>query len=243
MQKIIFFLLLGISCVGQAACPMADAFLHKNNLNAFVYSLHVCAVNYNDDESQMKLAQAYLKGEYGLTRDTGQVLYFYQLAAEAGNAEAQLALAEAFIRADQASDTRDVLLNYRKKLELLAGQDEAGSFNGDFVHPYALLMLASESADKKWYYPSQVRNAPPKAISMLQTYNISPEKKREAIRQASQFKTRKLLQTAREVLSADEYSEMEGRLKNPQTQAQALQELKQKMEEYIRFNKEIRKAK
>ena len=64
------------------------------------------------------------------------------------------------------------------------------------MHPYALLMLASESPDKKWYYPSQVRNAPPKALTLYKAYKIDGDKKRFALRQASQFKTRKLLPTA-----------------------------------------------
>lgn len=243
MQKIIFLLLLCCSFSTQAACPLADRFFKKGKPAAAVGFLQSCAINYNDDESQMKLAHAFTKGLYGLGKDNRKTLYFYQLAAEAGNAEAQLALAEAFMQADKTSESRDELLDYRTKIQTVQSNPEKGTFNGDFLHPYALLLLASESPDKKWFYPSLVRQAPPKTAALLKTYKIDDDKKRLAMRQASQFKTRKILQIAKEVLPEDEYQEMESQLKNQQTQAQALATLKQKMDAYIQRKKEIRKTK
>ena len=243
MQKLIFLSLLFISFSGQAGCPYADSFFKKGRDDVAVNALYGCAINSNDDESQMKLAKALTKGEYGLKRDSKQALYFFQLAAETGNAEAQLALAELLMKSDAKPETRNALLKYRSNLKTTSSTDEKITFNGDFIHPYALLMLASESPDKKWYYPSQVRNAPAKALSLYKTYSIDDDKKREAMRQASQFKTRKLLQVAKEVYSDEEYPDIADRLKNSQTQKQALSELKQKLEEYIQKKEEIRKAK
>lgn len=243
MQKLVFILLLFYSFSVQAACPVADSYFQKKQPNIAVNFLRSCALNYNDDESQVKLAKAYTKGEYGLKRDARQALYYYQLSAEAGNAESQTALAELLLKADEKPTSRDALLNYRSQLLTVNSESEKNNFNGDFIHPYALLMLASESPDKKWYYPSQVRNAPPKALTLFKSYRIDDDKKKIAIRQASQFKTRKLLQVAKEVCSDDEYSDMETRLKNPQSQKQALTELKEKMEAYIQAKKEARKDK
>ena len=229
--------------MGQAACPLADSFFKQGRTEVAANVLHSCAINHNDDDSQMKLAKAYTKGEYGLQRDSRQALYYFQLAAETGNSEAQLALAQLLMKSDERPETRDALLDYRSKLETRMLNPEKNDFKGDFMHPYALLMLASESPDNKWYYPSQVRNAPAKAVTLYKTYKIDDDKKRAAIRQASQFKTRKLLQTAKEVYSVEGYSDIAERLKNSQTQKAALKELRQKMEEYIQQKKEVRTAK
>ncbi len=243
MQKVIFLLILGMSFTCKAACPLADSFFEKGRTDIAVGFLNSCALNYNDDESQMKLAKAYADGDYNLTVNPRYSLYYYQLAAETGNAEAQLALAQALIKADKTSESRKDLLDYRSKLKVTSDETDKNTFNGDFIHPYALLMLASESPSKKWYYPSLVRNAPPKAVSLFKSYKISDEKKKIALRQASQFKTRKLLQTAKEIMPSDEYQTMEKKLKNPQTQNQALDELKIKMQEYIEQKNNMRKTK
>ena len=241
MQKIIFFLLILISVSGRADCPLAESFFKKGKTFAAINFLRTCAIGFNDDDSQMKLAKMYTTGENNVPKDSNLALYYYQLAAETGNAEAQLALAEALMKADQTPETRDKLLAYRSQLG--ASGSGTNSFNGDFMHPYALLMLASEAPGKKWYYPSQVRTAPVKALTLYKSYKISEDNKRSALRQASQFKTRKLLQTAKEVYSDEEYPEIAARLKDSQTQKQALADLKQKMEEYIQNKKEIRKVK
>lgn len=243
MRKLIFLLLVLISFEGRAGCPLADSFFQKGKTAVAISFLRSCAINYNDDESQAKLAKAYTKGEYGLERNSREALYFFQLSAENGNAESQLALAQLLLKSDEKPKTRDALLSYRSKLATVNSKAGKSDFNGDFMHPYALLMLASESPDKKWYYPSQVRNAPPKALSMYRTYKIDNDKKKVALRQASQFKTRKLLQVAEEVYSDEDYPDIETRLKSPQTQKQALSELKQKMEDYIQEKKKFKKAK
>ena len=88
MQKLIFLLLLLTAFPGWANCPLADSFLQKGKKAVAINFLHNCAMNYNDDESQIKLAKAYATGDYGLSKDANQALYFYQLSAENGNAEA-----------------------------------------------------------------------------------------------------------------------------------------------------------
>jgi len=243
MRKLIFIALFLFSSSAMAACPLADFFFQKNNTSAAVLNLHTCAINYNDDESQMKLAQAYETGGYGLEPDQKMALYFYQLAAETGNSEAQLTLAKIFMKIDEVPERRDNLLKYRQKINPRSTQIENSSFTGDFIHPYALLMLASESPNQKWYYPSLVRSPSPEAVTLLKVYKITPEKKQQAMKQASQFKTRKLLQAAKEVCTNEEYEDIAHRLKNHQTQSQALTELKEKMETYIQKKKEYKKSK
>ncbi|MBE6446363.1 MAG: sel1 repeat family protein [Alphaproteobacteria bacterium] len=243
MRKIILFTYLLFSFSANAYCPLADRFIKQGNEQAALSFLTNCAINYNDDESQMKLARAYVRGEFGLEKDPNQSLYYYQLSAENGNAEAQVAVAESLIRATKSPKAMERLLKHYINVSPTSDDSFVKRFDDFFMHPYALLKLASESPDKKWYYPSLVRSAPAKTLTLLRNYEIPEDVKKEAMKQASQFKIRKLLQTAREVLSSDEYPDMEKRLKSPQTQKQAMEELKKKMEEYIQRKKDSRKTK
>ena len=242
MRKIIFLFSLVLSTSVYANCPLADHFFEKGNQQAALSALHNCAINYNDDESQMKLARAYVRGEYGLEKDSNQSLYFYQLSAENGNAQAQVAVAETLIRASGNQQAMIKLLTHYMSIVPTSDKGYIKRFDDFFMHPYALLKLASESPDKKWYYPSLERAAPAKTLSLLRNYILDDNVKKEAMKQASQFKTRKLLQMAKEVLTEDEYPQMEQRLKSPQTQKQAMEELKIKMEEYIQRKKDARKT-
>ena len=243
MRKIILLFSLMFSVSVYANCPLADYLFKKKNEIGAVEALRNCALNLNDDESQIKLARAYAKGDYGLKRDANQSLYFYQLSAENGNALAQVNLAESLIIADEKPKSRKKVLEYYIKLMLLS-KDKVGEnrYAGEIIHPYAWLKLASESPDKKWYYPSLERAAPAKTLSLLRNYQIPEEMKKFAMRQATQFKTRKILQLAKEILPSDEYPIMEQKLKSKQTRVQAMEELKVKMEEYIQRKKDARKT-
>ncbi len=243
MRKIILFSFLILSFSVKAYCPLADRFVKQGNEQAALSFLKNCAINYNDDESQIKLARAYLRGEYGLQKDPNQSLYYYQLSAENGNAEAQVAVAESLIRSEKNPKAMERLLKHYINITPTSKDSFVKKIGDFFIHPYALLQLALESPEKKWYYPSLVRAAPAKTLTLLRNYEIPEDVKKNAMKQASQFKTRKLLQTAREVLSSEEYPEMEKRLKLPQTQKQAMEELKKKMEEYIQQKKDSRKTK
>ena len=90
-------------------------------------------------------------------------------------------------------------------------------------------MLASERPENKWYYPSLNRSAPARTSVLLQNYKITPEKRQAALKDASKWKTRKLLEAAKEVLSDVEYPEFEKRLKNNTTRTQAMNELKERL--------------
>lgn len=237
-SKIIFCLLNLGTFPCWANCPLADSLFAKNQTTQAVFAMQLCALSRNDDDSQFKMAQAYEKGLYGVEKDPEEMIYYYQLAAESGHAEAQVRLAEIFMQYDKTPESRDKLLSYRSKI--VAQDSENKRFNGDFMHPYALLLLAAESADKKWYYPSSVRLTPTRTLSLLRDYKIDPEKKKKALREASQWKTRKMLEVAQEVLPEDVYPDMVRRIKNKTTRQQAVEELKNYTQQYIQKNQQLK---
>ena len=230
-RKIIFlgFLLFSMNSWGR--CPLADEYQKQGRKEEEIMALSACAVQYNDDDSQMKMAEMYMKGTHEVEKDEMTAVYLYQLAAESGNAEAQVKLAEMLQDFDSSSDRRSLLRKYMGSLET-TGIDTS-SFKGEILHPYTLLLLASERVENKWYYPSPHRGAPARASALLKNYKITPEKRQMALKEASRWKTRKLLETAKEILSPAEYPDFEKKLQNSMTRTQAMTELKERLTGYI----------
>ena len=67
--------LLGANFPLQARCPLADKYRQEGMIEKEVMALRICAVQYNDDESQMQMAENYMKGEKGLKKDEKKALY------------------------------------------------------------------------------------------------------------------------------------------------------------------------
>ncbi len=233
--KIIFCsFCLGFVGSAFAYCPLADKYRQENQSTQEMIALNVCALSLNDDDSQMKMAEGYMQGLNGLRKDEKQALYMYQLAAENGNAEAQVKLAELLQSYDTTSERRQELKAYQQKLQK---SDDPTAFGGEIQHPYTLLLLASERPDNKWYYPSLNRSAPARTTVLLQNYKITPEKRQAAMKDASRWKTRKLLEMAREILTESDYQDFEKRLKNNATRTQAMSELKERLTGYVNKKK------
>ena len=229
--KIAFLLGLTFAFPVLARCPLADKYAQEGNADFETMMREICAVSYNDDESQVRVAEAYMKGAQGLDQDEKMALYMYQLSAENGNAESQVKLAELLQTYDTSSERRKELKEYLTNLEKM--DNNSTGFSGEVLHPYTLLLLASERPENKWYYPSQVRSAPARTNVLLQNYKITPEKRQAALKDASKWKTRKLLEMAREVLTDSEYTSFEGRLKNNTTRTEAMDELKNRLKTYV----------
>ena len=212
-------------------CLLADEYQKQGKKEEEVFALSSCAIQYNDDDSQIKLAEMYLVGTPEVEKDEMSAVYLYQLAAESGNAEAQVKLAEMLQDFDSSSERRSLLKKYMGSLETTGVS--TSSFKGEIQHPYTLLLLASERVENKWYYPSSHRGAPARASALLKNYKITPEKRQMALKEASRWKTRKLLETAKEILSSAEYPDFEKRLQNSATRTQAMKELKERLTGYI----------
>ena len=222
----------------EARCLLADKFRQEGKKTQEIIAINACAVQYNDDESQMKMAELLMNGSNEVQKDEFEALYMYQLAAETGNAEAQVKLAEILTGFDTSSERRSQLKGYQERLQTIPNTSSA--FKGEILHPYTLLLLASERPENKWYYPSSSRAAPARASALLSSYKISPEKKQAALNDASRWKTRKLLEAAKEVLSDSEYEDFENRLKNNSTRTEATNQLKERITNYIENKKKER---
>ena len=230
-EKIIFLWMVMIGIPVMAYCPLADKYHQEKKIELEIIALNMCAIAYNDDVSQMKLADSYMQGINTLKKDEKQALYMYQLAAENGNAEAQVKLAELLQSYDTSSERRKELKEYQSKL--VKNSKDENAFSGEFQHPYTLLLLASERPENKWYYPSLTRSAPARTSILLKNYQITPEKRQAAMKDASRWKTRKLLEMAREILTDTEYTDFEKRLKNNATRTKAMSELKELLMGYV----------
>ena len=198
----------------NAACQMAEMMQEISTPEQQLMLYENCAVNQNDDETQSMLAQQYATGTGGVKKDLNRALYYYQLSAENGNAESQAQLARLYMEVDRSPATRKLLTTYLKTIRAVDLQELATMqgktippevFKGELVHPYALLLLASEAEDNKWFYPSKIRKAPDYVEKLLKDYQLDEEKKKKQMQVASAWKRRKLLESAYYVLPDDEY--------------------------------------
>ena len=229
--KITFLLGMTVSFAAQARCPLADKYQQLGQTELELTMRETCAISYNDDESQVAMAEVYMQGLNGVSKDEDRALYMYQLSAENGNAESQVKLAELLQTYDTSSERRKEFRNYQAGLKKT--DKNSTGFSGEILHPYTLLLLASERPENKWYYPSLVRSAPTRTNTLLQNYQITPEKRQAATKDASRWKTRKLLEMAREILTDSEYSDFEQRLKSNSTRTGAMDELKNRLKTYV----------
>ena len=202
------------SCSVSATCQMADFMKDTSKPEEMLAFYENCAVHQNDDDSQSLLAKQYATGTGGVQKDLNRALYYYQLSAENGNAESQAQLARFYMELDRSPATRKLLTAYLKTIqpvdlnELTKIQGESQGpevFRGELVHPYALLLLASESPENKWFYPTNVKKAPEYVEGLLKNYPLDEEKKKKQMQAASAWKKRKLLESAFYVLSREEY--------------------------------------
>ncbi|MBR6412762.1 MAG: sel1 repeat family protein [Alphaproteobacteria bacterium] len=221
--------------VARADCPLADKIAREKGLDAALETYNHCAIVQNDDEAQLYLAHIYEKGQGNVYKNPRRAILFYHLSAENGNATAMVDLAKLLTQLDDNDSTRDDIITYMDKIQGQLRYTSGSSFTGKLLHPYALLMLAAESPEIKWFYSSK-QKSDPRASQLLNNYAIDPEKKKEVIRAASQWKRRKMLDLAREVFSVKEYNEFyrtlypkEG-LPNAFARSQAVEKLKARVE-------------
>lgn len=198
--------LLFFSCVAQAGvCDDMATLLQKQTLDKALPYYEACALSDNNDAAHMILATAYAQGDRNIPINTQKALLFYHLAAENGNAKAQVALSKLLLKLDETPDGRTQLQSYLRKIDAALKNQPIGAFKGQLLHPYTLLLLAAERSDQKWYYPSEVVTDA-EAMKLLKTYKIDTAKKNQALRDASVWKQQKMMQTAQEVLDEKEYS-------------------------------------
>ncbi len=228
--------IIGYSTVLAAACPRGDEVARQSSFQQAMPHYEYCAIQEDDDETQYRLAQVYHHGGYGLPSNVQRALLLYHLSAERGNAEAQLALAQLLTELDGDDVLREEIKIYLEKVKSLFGTQIQTSFRGELLHPYALLALAAEKPESKWFYQSTVRSAKG-AADALKKYPIAPDKKAAALREATAWKNQKMLERAEAVLSVSEYQTFYQTLypargrSDDFTRSRALQQLKEKLTE------------
>lgn len=232
MRVFIVLIFLFITHTAFAACPVADKIAREKGMDKALPVYINCALYQNDDETQNYLAGIYEKGLGSISKNLNRALLFYHLSAENGNASSMVSLSNILRRLDETDSGREELLNYFKKIRL---QRLTGSFTGQFLHPYALLMLAAEKPEVKWFYITSTKSDP-RAAKLLKEYQIDDIKKKEVVREATQWKQRKMLDIAKEAFSPSEFRDFYQTL-YPKTgrpdafkRSQAVNKLKEKIE-------------
>jgi len=210
------FFMLGLLLTAtytQAACLFSDSLAATLDERSVISLYQSCAEGMNDDAAQARLAAIYEKGGSTVLQDLKKAMYYYQLSAENGNANSQARLAQLYMQFDKGKSNRAFLYNYMGSIAPVqnttqkSGAKTEPNTQGGLLHPYVLLMLANEKPENKWYYPTNVIQAPPYAAKLLKEYKIDEEKKKQLTRQATQWKKRKLLEAARQILPAAEYQD------------------------------------
>ena len=239
MNKFILFLTsFLVSSSLFAACPQAES-MYLKNVKASIPLYQNCAIMENDEESQIRLAGIFKNGEKNAQKNEMKALLFYHLAADNGNAYAQTQLAKMLIEMDTDSEKRKLLVSYLAQIKSALSSSEDYAFKGEVLHPFVLLILASEPAEQKWYYPT-TRKYSTEAAELLKSYQLSAEKKQELLKLASLWKQRKMMETAKEVLPESEYQTFEKTIfpkqgkADPFLRKQVINNLKTKVENYLK---------
>lgn len=202
--KLLIGLLLFSSNVQAGVCDDIADRLQGQTLDKALPYYETCALSDNNDSAHMLLAKTYATGEKNIPINMQKALLFYHLAADNGNAQAQTELAKMLLKLDETSTGREQVQSYLRKVQAALRSQPSGAFQGELLHPYTLLLLAAERPDQKWYYPS-IQTSFPEAGVLLKTYKIDDVKKRQALNDASAWKQKKMMQTAKEVLGGQEY--------------------------------------
>lgn len=188
----------------MASCLPNDGFLKTLSEKDKLEHYQICAIDYNNDEAQLYLANLYEKGTASTKQDLYKALLYYHLASDNGNAMAQVDFANLLLEMDKTPKNREIVVSYVEQMKIAMKNDTTSLFVGGILHPYILYMLASEPESGKWYYPTTTKtNVNAKAY--LANYKIDDEKKNALLQQGSQWKQRKMLETAKMVLSPTDY--------------------------------------
>ena len=202
----LILMMLCVSRVAWAFCPWSGALFGSLSEESAIMMYKSCAEGMNDDASQARLAAIYDSGTPSVLPDITKALYYYQLSADNGNAASQARLAQLYIELDKNREGRSELYSYTNSI-MPVPSDNKDSFKGEFLHPYVLLVLANDKADNKWYYATEVKQAPAFAANLLKKYNIDDAKKKQLLSQARAWKKRKLLEMASQLLSPAAYQD------------------------------------
>ena len=235
MKFFAFLLTFCFTSAVFASCPVADKIAREKGMDKALSIYIDCALYQNDDDTQNYLAGIYEKGQGTVSKNLERALLFYHLSSENGNASSMISLSNILRQLDETEEGRKLLLNYLKKIQLNLKRTHRTSFTGQLLHPYALLMLAAENPSSKWFYTTKTKSDP-RASKLMKEYVIDDLKKQEVIREATQWKQRKIQDVAKEVYTRKEFDEFyqilypKVGMPNAFTRSQAVNKLKERIE-------------
>ena len=235
MRFIVFWLFLWGACIAWADCPVADKIAREKKLSEAMSLYFQCALQNNDDETQLYLARIYGKGQGDVAKNTQRTLLFYHLSSENGNAAAMVELATLLRSLDDSDESRQEIITYSRKIAAQAKKTIGGSFDGKLLHPYALLVLAAEKPEAKWFYTTKTKTDP-RATELLKNYKVDPDKKKVLMQTATAWKQRKMKDMAANALTLKELNEFyktlypKKGLPNNFARSQAVNKLKERVE-------------
>lgn len=221
-----------------AVCSKGENILKTQGTLAAQKAFEFCALGENEETAQIWLAQFYQNKKNRTASDKMKMIFYYHLAAENGNAHAQVALAKHLLQMDSIDSERRILESYMSQMQAFMSSKEM-LFKGKILHPYALLMLASEDASQKWYYPTTQKSDGEARVLLSQFNNLPSERKKEYVRQASLWKQQKMKEAAQEVMSTMEYQAFMDTVYPVQGKAdayartQAIEGLREKINAYL----------
>lgn len=232
-----YILLLSVFLIPfKAGASLCDVAYASGDIIQNISVYEQCALSENNDRVLAKLAQIYSNGMQNISPNIQKALLFYQLSAENGNARSQLALAKMLMKMDERPSTREQLKTHLEKITFFMKQEQSG-FQGEFLHPMVLMLLASEPAENKWYYMSDELSAP-EAGGLLKNYKMTQEQRHQMHRLGGEWKRRKMFEAAKEIYSQSEFEKFEqavypkiGRA-DAFARKQAVEKLKQDIKKY-----------
>ena len=230
MKYISFVVFLCISCMVMAACPMGEAARRAKHYAQAQSFFEGCALIDNDAEAQYTLAHMYMDGRIAATTPELMALRYLRLAAENGFAPAQYELANHMLDDLKTPNGQAVLSQHTDNMRQIKEQKGLPLTQ---MSPLAWMLLAGERAENKWFY-----TAPPVYIAAAEQYlqdaHLSPSHFQEIQEQAIQWKQNKLMHTARQVLTDEEWKKFvsESGVVEPAQRDAFVQTLKSKLKNY-----------
>ncbi len=228
MKKIFLIglsLCLTMALQAHASCLLGDAQMRAGRTDRAKISYETCALQNNDAQGQYALGLLYRDGIEPVRQNMKMALFYFRLAAENGYAPAQRDLAELMETLTEFGTVgQTALTDYESQMR------DMNTDNTDTLSAFAWALLAAEKADNKWFYPSPALSddAAAKLVKKW-TSSKGTAAKDAAIQQATVWKEKRLVKSAVNLLSLEEYAAFMEQMYPQKNDAQTLTQKKKAM--------------
>ena len=222
---------------GIASCDIADAQWKAKKYELAMANYEKCAYAQNDAVAQYELAMHYLNENEHLEQDILHALFLLRLSSESGYAPAQRELGKLMDILHSFGEVGTNAMHDMEKQMLLYGLS-------DDLSPFAWVLLASEKVENKWFYPTP-GELDEQAVQLSDAWSMQkgPLARTEALRQAGAWKESRLLKSAKQMLSEEDYGDFEAIMTSKETGQTIRMERRQAMEKLKQIWEKKRKHK